>query len=284
MDMIVCVRCHGYVELTIYKKNKEIHEGTLNCKNCEIVYPILYGIPIMWGDPIQYFSNRQKLGGELLSSVQSPQLKSLIKNALSKASKNTDLSLIEKRWTEIYLQNQKSKFYDHIIKSTDSNYNTVLEHGCSIGIISRSLSKKTSKVFGIDKSFYAIMEAKKLGLENAEFVVADSLDNPFGDVKFELILGLNLFEIIEPKQLIKLISTQIQKNGKLILSDPYDYDRGTRTVKEPLYEDTLRAELINYGFVISSNTKKSSRIPWELKLHDRSQLQYLVDLVIAHKT
>ena len=72
--MIVCVRCHGYVELTIYKKNKEIHEGTLNCKNCEIVYPILYGIPIMWGDPIQYFSNRQKLGGELLSSVQSPQL------------------------------------------------------------------------------------------------------------------------------------------------------------------------------------------------------------------
>ncbi len=283
MDMIVCVRCHRHVEVTPYVENKEILEGTLTCKNCEIVYPILYGIPIMWNDLTAYLSNRQRLGGELFSSVQSPQLKSLIKNALCKASKNNDLSLIEKRWTEVYLQNQKSKFYDYIIKSTDENYDSVLEHGCSIGIVSRHLSKKSSKVFGIDKSFYAIMEAKKLGLGNVEFVIADSLDNPFGDVKFEMILGLNLFEIIEPKQLIQLISTQIQKNGKLILSDPYDYDRGTRTVKEPLYADTLRDELVKHGFAISSNTKKSSRIPWDLKLHDRAKLQYLVDLVIAHK-
>jgi hypothetical protein len=236
----------------------------------------------MWNDFTSYLSNRQKLGGELLLSVKSHNLKSLIKSALGKASKDAnDLSIIEKRWAGIYRKNRKSGFYQTIKKSLDINCDLSVEYGCSIGVMSRHLAKHSKTSFGVDKSFYAIIEAKKTPHQNLDYVIADSLEPPFGRTKFDLILGLNLFELIEPKKLLKLLSGQIKKNGTLVLSDPYDFERGTKSVKEPLYSDSLRKELIKLGYVISNKTKKPSFIAWDLKLHERARLKYLVDLVVA---
>lgn len=36
----------------------------------------------------------------------------------------------------------------------------VLEHGCSIGSVTKNLAQKHETVFGIDQSFFAISEAK----------------------------------------------------------------------------------------------------------------------------
>jgi hypothetical protein len=69
----------------------------------------------------------------------------------------------------------------------------------------------------------------------------------------------------------------------LIISDPYDYDRGKNSVKKPLNEITLRQNLKNLKFRISSGTKNSSKIPWNLKLNPRTTLNYKVDLVMAKK-
>lgn len=246
------------------------------------MYPIVSGVAIMWNDFTSYLSNRQKLGGELSLSVKSPKLKSLIKSALGKANKDAnDLSIIEKRWAGIYQKNQKSRFYHTIKKSLDADCEISVEYGCSIGVMSAHLAKHSAISFGIDKSFYAIVQAKKTPHQNLDYIIADSLEPPFGKTKFDLILGLNLFELIEPKKLLRLLSGQMKKNGTLALSDPYDFERGTKSVKEPLYPDSLRRELTKLGYTISNKTKKPSFIVWTLKLHDRAKLQYLVDLVIA---
>ena len=50
---------------------------------------------------------------------------------------------------------------------------------------------------------------------------------------------------------------------------------------EPLDESTLRINLQNLGFKISSKTKNPSYIPWNLKLNSRATLNYKVDFIIA---
>jgi SAM-dependent methyltransferase len=262
----------------------QIEEGFLLCGNCGLKYPIIYGIPIIWNDFANYLANRPRLGGHLLLSAKNAELKAFIKHTLSKIRKATsDVSLIEKRWCGIYLANQKAKFYSTVRKLIGTNSGVAVEHGCSIGNMTRHLATNYDYAFGIDKSYYAIAEAKKLDKKNLDFFVADSLEHPFGKSRFDFVLALNLFELVEPRPLVKLFARQLRKDGILLLSDPYDFERGNKSVKEPLYADSLRAELKKHGMSIQPKTERPSFVPWRLRLHDRAILHYATDLVIAKK-
>ncbi|QLH10012.1 class I SAM-dependent methyltransferase [Candidatus Nitrosotenuis sp. DW1] len=282
---IRCVRCGKKLSLDVLKKDGEIREGFLFCAICVLHFPIIGKIPILWDDFAIYLSNRPRLGGMLYAKASTQRLKLYIKDKLGSISKNrTDVSLVEKRWSSIYEKNKKSKFYDMVKKSLDkmSHSGTVLEHGCSIGIMTRHLAK-SHNVFGIDKSYHAIEIAKKSDSENVDYFVADSLSHPFGKARFDSVIGLNLFEIIEPKLFLRSLSKQVKKDGFLVLSDPYDFERGEKSVREPLYEESVRSELGRLGFSISKETKNPAYLPWSLKLHRRAMLQYKVDLIIGKK-
>lgn len=272
------------LEPRILGETEQIEEGFLICTMCGLKHPIIDGVPILWNDFAAYLSNRPRLGGQLLFLAKDAEIRSFIKDALSKIRRTpTDLSIIEKRWCNIYLANQKAGFYSAVRKLIGSNSGLALEHGCSIGHMTRHLAKNYDYAFGIDKSYYAILEAKKSDGKNLDFFVSDSLEHPFGKTKFEFVLALNLFELVEPKPLIKLFARQLKKGGDLLLSDPYDFERGDKSVREPLYADSLRYELRKYGFSIHPKTKKPSFVPWRLKLHERASLHYEADLVIAKK-
>ena len=91
-----------------------------------------------------------------------------------------------------------------------------------------------------------------------------------------------MLEIVEPSFLLKIISNQIS-NGFIFLSDPYDYERGKNSVKNPLNENQIREILCRNKFQITKSTKKPSKINWNLKINDRTQLNYKVDIIIAKK-
>ena len=95
-------------------------------------------------------------------------------------------------------------------------------------------------------------------------------------------MALNLLELVEPRDFLNLINDQI-KNGRLLITDPYDYDRGKNSVKQTLDEKTLRKDLRKFGFEIILGTEKPSNLTWNLKLNPRTELHYKVDLVIAQK-
>jgi 2-polyprenyl-3-methyl-5-hydroxy-6-metoxy-1,4-benzoquinol methylase len=137
-------------------------------------------------------------------------------------------------------------------------------------------------VFGIDRSFSALLIAKKSFKDNLDYVVADSLSSVFAQSQFNLIIALNILELVEPVDLLKHVSKQIS-SGYFVISDPYDFDRGTHSVKKPLDESQLRSYLQKFGFKISSKTKNPSFIPWNLKLNSRATLNYKVDLIIGKK-
>jgi uncharacterized protein YbaR (Trm112 family) len=285
LNFLRCVRCGSKLELDVFRKETEIEEGILECKECALCFPIVKKIPILWDDLSKYFSDRMMLGGKLFHSVSHDKMKKFLKSALSNSKRNVDdRTLLEERWSRIYQTSQKSKFYSVIKNKLNSipKSNLVLEYGCSIGIVSDFLASSNQIVFGIDRSFSAISIAKNTPKDNLDYFVADLMSDVFGKTKFDLILALNVLELVEPTDLLKHISRHVSK-GTVVLSDPYDFDRGKNSVKKLLDESTLRTNLEELGFAIDVKTKKPSYLTWNLKLNPRSTLNYKVDLIIAQK-
>ena len=284
LDYLCCIKCGSKLELEVIIEQKEIEEGFLKCKNCNSVYPIIDKIPIIWDNFGKYVANRKKLGGKLANST-SDKMKNFVKKSLKESYGNfEDRTHLEERWTQIYQNSKRSRFYLIMKKYLeDLPFSKLsLEYGCSIGIMSPKIADSSQVSFGIDRSFSAIQVAQKDSRDNLDYIVADSLSPIFGPTKFHLIVALNLLEIIEPLKFLKLISSQIKK-GFLIISDPYDFDRGKNSVKKPLDEQALRLNLKNFGFKITTRTQNPSYFSWNLKLNPRATLNYKTDLVIAKK-
>lgn len=249
---------------------------------CDGVYPIISSIPFLVEDLSLFFSIRAKLGGYLLLNVKDNKIKSLIKKSLQKIKKvGDDITDLEKNWVTIYRKSKHSAFQvkvKNIIQKL-SQCNFVVEHGCSIGITSEILAKHHGEIFGIDKSFFALLEAKKRKIENADFFLADSLSMPFGAMKFDIVVALNVLELIEPVKLLRII--RLQTKRFVILSDPYDYERGKSSVKVRLDAKSLRSKLYQAGFKLIHNTYKPSFVSWKLDVNPRLELNYKVDLILA---
>ena len=270
------------MKLETFEKKSEVTEGLLTCVQCCTIYPIILSIPILVEDLSVFLSIRTKLGGYLLLNAKNQKIKSLIKKSLRDIKKiGDDTTDLEKNWVGIYKKSKPNTFEIKIKNITHKlpKCNFVVEHGCSIGTISEMMAKYHGMVFGIDKSFFALLEAKKHKTKNTDFFLADSLSLPFGVMKFDLVAALNVLELVEPLKLLKIIGAQ---SGKfMILSDPYDYDRGKNSVKIKLDEKTLRSRLKQMGFKIVGNTAKPSFISWKLRVNSRLELNYKTDLILA---
>lgn len=285
LSFLRCLRCGSKLDLDVFRKETEIEEGILECKRCKLCFPIINKIPILWNDFSKYISERMMLGGKLYHFASHHKMKKFLKSALSDSKRNVDdRTTLEERWSKIYQNSQKSKFYSVLKNKLNSvpQSNLVLEYGCSIGIMGNFLANSNHNVFGIDRSFSAISIAKQTQKDNLDYFVADLMSDVFGKTKFDLILALNVLELVEPKELLKHISQQISK-GIVAISDPYDFDRGKNSVKKPLDESTLRTNLEELEFIIDMKTKKPSYLTWNLKLNPRSTLNYKVDFIIAKK-
>ena len=286
LEFLRCARCGLKLEVEIFRFNREIEEGILECKKCKLVFPIIEKIPVLWDDFPKYLSSHKVLSGKFYQLANSHKMKEFLKNSLSKImwGKDDDRTTLEERWSEIYQNSKRSRFYTLIKRNLDSisNSKLVLEYGCSIGVTTSHLADSHEMVFGIDRSFSALRRAKKSFRSNLEYIVADSLSPIFGKLQFDLILALNVLELIEPLELLKHVSKQIS-DGYFIVSDPYDFDRGKNSIRKPFDESTLRANMENLGFKISTRTKNPSYIPWSLKINPRATLNYKVDLLIGRK-
>ena len=285
LQFLRCIRCGSKLELNAYVVCKEIEEGILQCEKCGLEFPIIEKIPILWDDLSQYLSSRKTLGGKLYGLARTVKLKKFLRSSISKPLYvYDDRTALEERWTTIYDNSKRSKFYSVLKKNIDSieKSHLVVEYGCSVGIMTSFLAESHEMVFGIDRSFAALRNAKQLYRSNLDYFVSDILSPVFGILKFDLVVALNILELVEPVELLNHVSKQIS-SGHFVITDPYDFDRGTNTVKNPLCETTLRENLENLGFDILPKTMTPSNIPWNLNLNPRATLNYEVDLVIAKK-
>ncbi len=281
VNFLSCLQCNSKLDVDVSSKDDEIVEGFLVCKNCTQKFPVIDKIPIIWNDFTKFLFKRRQLAEELYLLSKSEAMKQFVKSSMKSTS--SERSQIEKHWTGIYQNSTNSKFYQTLKKflsTIDSKIS--LEYGCSIGTVSSFLGRQSQNVFGIDRSFYAIQIAKRKKSSNVDYVVSDALFPIFGRQKFDLIVGLNILELINPPDLILHVAKQIE-SGHFVLTDPYDFERGTNSVETRFDSDSLREFLLESGFQINKKTKQPAFIPWNLEINKRTTLNYQVDLIDAIK-
>lgn len=268
------------MDLDVLHSISQVIEGFLDCTGCGAKYPIVSGVAIMWKDFDAYVAERASLFGRLYAESASQKMRHHIRASLSRARPIRDVSDSENQWAQIYTNSARSRFYGTISKilsiygcSVQNHNRSMLEHGCSIGLLHRH---RDDISFGIDRSFAAVQKARSY--TEVEFVVADSLAHPFGRTKFDTVVALNMLEIVEPGPLLETVSKQAKNT--IIVSTPYDY-RPERHISRPLDAQQVRDRLRRLGFGIAPGYTKPIRVPWRLIINDRAVLQYYVDVMVA---
>lgn len=305
LEYLRCTGCHTArrLDLEALSCNREVDEGFLTCRHCGLVFPIILGIPVMWADNNgggrhcgleSYLGPRKKTGELMYRRTRNPAMRGYIKSALGAAAPAGDQSDHERHWAGVYLASTRSGFYTAIRREISRlESDTAVEHGCSVGIITRHLARHNRHTFGIDRSFMALLEAKMAAAPpggRLDYVAADSLRHPFGkngngandgNQRFDTVVALNMIDMVEPGQLLPVLAAQTKRN--LVVSSPYDSHRGAASVTHPATPDSLRAGLRRGRLDIPPRFHKPGRIPWTLKIGPRIEVRYLVDLVVAQR-
>lgn len=91
----------------------------------------------------------------------------------------------------------------------------VLDYGCSTGVISDIISKKTRSVVGIDVDKKAItMARKKFKRSNLKFKMTNCIKTDFKDEYFDIIIANQIYEFVDSdKELMKELYRLLKTGG-----------------------------------------------------------------------
>ncbi len=296
-----------HVEPLISQSENECVEGFLKCKECEAIYPIIEGVAVVVDNIVQYIEKRIEIYGRWILNCKSNDLKEYLKNIGKKIQGTTIVDRYEEggilfptyKWmqSENHSEDRLMNLLRWKIKPNEIHHKIihglspkldgiVLDIGCATGMTSIQLTKKFSFVIGVDSSFSFIKEARKnmyeSNLSNVEFFVMDVVHIPFSQLKFDLIIALNVIELINVRLFLRKMHKILKPQAEMIIASPYDFNR-ERTFDETYDEKSLRDLLQKSGFEISMKTASETFTPWILKISERIYLFYFVDFIKVKK-
>lgn len=248
------------------------------CVACGASYPVVSGIPVLFGDLRGYLAERHSVGVQMMRSC-GPGVQEVVAAAMPADAGCDSRGASERRWAAIYQSGADAGMYRHILDvAPPVSGHTVLEHGCSVGTLSRLLRDDGAEVTGVDASFPALSMAARQG-QDIRYVAADSASLSYG--MFDVVVSLNMLEIIEPRTLLGAMASRAAR--RVVVADPYDYPRGDRTVSGPMDGTAVRGFLRGMGFDIVAGTERPSFIPWEIRISPRTTVRYMVDLIVGER-
>ena len=248
------------------------------CVACGASYPVVSRIPVLFGDLRGYLAERHSVGVQMMRSC-GPDVQEMVAAAMPADAGCDSRGASERRWAAIYQSGADAGMYRHVLDvAPPVSGHTVLEHGCSVGTLSRLLRDDGAEVTGVDASFPALSMAARQG-HDIRYVAADSASLSCG--MFDVVVSLNMLEIIEPRTLLGAMASRAAR--RVVVADPYDYSRGDRTVSGPMDGTAVRGFLRSMGFDIVAGTERPSFIPWEIRISPRTTVQYMVDLIIGER-
>jgi SAM-dependent methyltransferase/uncharacterized protein YbaR (Trm112 family) len=304
----VCPLCRAQLTISVVVREAEddLLEGILGCTNaaCLREYPIVDGIPVLVG-PIRAWLAANPL--QLLQRDDlSPEMESLIGDVLGPGSPYDTL----RQQVSIYAENDAT-LVEHVPPIGDG---PILDIGCAVGGTTFALARRFDRmVLGVDLNFAMLRVAsralregrltyarRRVGLVYdrrevdvtpsalVDFWCCDASALPFPDATFALATSLNLVDVVgDPRGAIAECARVVRPGGKAVFSTPYDWTPTATPVEHWLgghsqrgghggaSEPVFRA-LLAESFAIESEQRG---VPWRLRLHDRSSIEYLVHVL-----
>ena len=90
LEFLRCPKCTTKLDLDVHLQSNEIDEGFLECHNCNLLFPIIEKVPILWNDFANYLSFRHILGGKLYHFTKSKKIRTFLKENLTKNIRDGD--------------------------------------------------------------------------------------------------------------------------------------------------------------------------------------------------
>jgi SAM-dependent methyltransferase/uncharacterized protein YbaR (Trm112 family) len=300
---------------------------------CHFRYPIIKGVPVILKD-IEgwWYSEKSKLSRITCGTKEIQEFFAALnkKEPLSIAEKSLLSSYMDLHYGDfpntpaaLASMGNPRLFRDKVLgvarPATEKKYQKAIELGCSVGRYTFEIAHFSNLSIGIDLNFNAVSSAarfqrtrkvcyerKRHGRhfeeiktsysppQNVLFLVADTLDPPFGADFFDLVLGLNLVDNIKlPLVLIGQMDALLRKGGTLILAAPYEWRPDISEPSEWLENDELDAPEMVRGILEGKMfpqmgleyeiVQELFDVPWVLRHHDRYWSYFLVHLIKARK-
>ncbi|MFL6263345.1 MAG: methyltransferase domain-containing protein [Thermoanaerobaculia bacterium] len=134
----------------------------------------------------------------------------------------------------------------------------------------------------------------------ADFWSCDAIDLPFSAGTFAAVVALNVLDCVaSPHDLLASLPRLLKPGGKAILSTPYDWSPRATPIEAWLgghsqrgetvgaSEPVLRALLIPGAHPASIEglriVAEEGDLPWRVRMHERSSVEYRVDLVVVER-
>jgi SAM-dependent methyltransferase len=138
------------------------------------------------------------------------------------------------------------------------------------------------------------------GSSKVDFWACDGTSLPFADESFSLAASLNVLDCVQsPYDHLKEVGRILKPNGGAIVSAPYDWNvnatpveawlggHSQRSESQGASEVMLRSLLAGgehpYAIQELELVSESEAVPWTLRLHDRSFMNYQVHLLAVRK-
>jgi SAM-dependent methyltransferase/uncharacterized protein YbaR (Trm112 family) len=138
------------------------------------------------------------------------------------------------------------------------------------------------------------------GSERVDFWACDALALPFAAGSFALAVSLNLLDCVAaPRDFLAGVAALLRPGAALVVSTPYDWSpaataleawlggHSQRSAAAGASEPVLRALLSPGAHPLAVPdvrvTAEAADCPWQVRLHERSTVQYLAHLVVAEK-
>ena len=337
--------CHGELALSTEEKSKEVLYGDLQCGKCKSVYPILEGVAILVDDvhaylmmhvkgvsksvpdakiPEKYRSEYLSYKAEIEEEHIEEDLESDRVNALYLMNHYLDAKQMVGKSEDPLIRDLLQKHWDqnpfsHVKEWIPENA-TVVELGCGVGGLYRSIAKKVKLYLGVDSSFQSILIARHLNLgtpfkgelktpkdllqgnlsekfsyarpegqgTNLDFIVGDIDATPLLPEYFDLSVSLNAIDMLEdPKSLPLHQKWTLKPGGIAIQSGPYIWhERIARKLRGALPKDVQesgKAVEWLYEKTGFSVLKSKDHLPWLFFKHGRQLELYSVHLLQAKK-
>src|SRR3989344_745354 len=103
------------------------------------------------------------------------------------------------------------------VKSLSSGGKRVLDVGCSIGLLTNEIAKKSGVAVGVDIDKTYVREAKRL-FPNCAFVFGDSKNLPFKTGCFDAAISSEVIEHVDkPEEYAKEVSRVLREQGQFVL-------------------------------------------------------------------